>query len=433
MLNTLQSSLVMSPQQSSTDLLMNNEQTDSTADTSAKGAEELFAVMLLGMVENGVLPEDNTMHINIEALVSADPNLKDAIPQDLLMQFLESGGENGQALENFLEQLTGHEIDLNQMLAKNLNQVTEILEQQGINTQAIIETIDPRLLNKQTLAIESSKEKGTLELSFVDLPKNSVQQSSIVQLPQQLQKELRLQTNLVQNPAVELSQNVEKSAVDLLNTIDKNFLQENFSDKSGQFLEKLQSMIAKNTISTSTNATVPATAMPSTMPFTPASAESPILVRSLQVNAPVTQGEWGQQFNDQILWLGSQQVKAASIKLNPAELGPVEVNIKVRNDIASIQFNSHSGQVRELIEQALPRLKEMMNEQGLQLADVDVQDNSQQQAMKKQNTSGFSKGSENGTQDFFEQLNTEEGDEIADVTSSALVQRLSRGLVDYFA
>ena len=99
------------------------------------------------------------------------------------------------------------------------------------------------------------------------------------------------------------------------------------------------------------------------------------------------------------------------------------------NDVASIQFNSHSVQVRELIEQSLPRLRDQLGEQGIHLSDVDVQDGAQQQAMKKQNDGD--KSTNAGNNNFFNELN--EDDTTNQSLVSEVVKKVKVGLVDYFA
>lgn len=92
------------------------------------------------------------------------------------------------------------------------------------------------------------------------------------------------------------------------------------------------------------------------------------------VTVPVAFGQagWEDAFGERIQWLVSQKVQGAQVKLNPANLGPMEVRIQMQNDQASIQFSSHHAVVREALEAALPRLREMLEASGLQLVDVDV-------------------------------------------------------------
>lgn len=159
-------------------------------------------------------------------------------------------------------------------------------------------------------------------------------------------------------------------------------------------------------------------------------------IKTTQLSVPLNLGnsdseaQWTKNFNEQVVLLSNQQTKVATLKLRPAELGPVEVHIHMNKDAANIQFNSHHSQVRELIEQALPRLREMMTEQGIQLADVDIQSGSQQN-FKKEFNSGSGDSHEQNQQT--NSISTaHDSDQPAGTEEQKIVSQLKQGLVDYF-
>lgn len=112
--------------------------------------------------------------------------------------------------------------------------------------------------------------------------------------------------------------------------------------------------------------------------------------QDVHIDLPVGQPKWGGDFAQKIVWLTFQQHQVAEIRLNPSHLGPVEVMLSITQDQATAQFSSPHLAVREAIEQALPRLREMMAENGIQLGNVMVgadsfqQDNRQQQAYRSE-------------------------------------------------
>lgn len=117
----------------------------------------------------------------------------------------------------------------------------------------------------------------------------------------------------------------------------------------------------------------------------------------IQVNQPVGQAKWGGEFAQKVVWLTSQQQQVAEIHLNPAHLGPVEVMLTITQDQATAQFLSPHSAVREAIEQALPKLREMMAENGIQLGNVMVGADSFQQENRQQHASHSDKGNANMT------------------------------------
>lgn len=96
----------------------------------------------------------------------------------------------------------------------------------------------------------------------------------------------------------------------------------------------------------------------------------------LDVSAPVAQAEWAQNVGDRIQWMVGQRLQGAEIRLNPAHLGPMEVKVQMHNDQASIQFLASHQAVRDALEAALPRLREMLGSQGVDLVNVDISDRS---------------------------------------------------------
>ena len=92
------------------------------------------------------------------------------------------------------------------------------------------------------------------------------------------------------------------------------------------------------------------------------------------ISTPVRDAAWGQKLGEQVITLTNNQIKTADIKLTPADLGPLRVRISLDEGAASITFVAQSAVTREAIEQALPRLREMMAESGLSLGQTDVSD-----------------------------------------------------------
>ena len=82
--------------------------------------------------------------------------------------------------------------------------------------------------------------------------------------------------------------------------------------------------------------------------------------------------QWGQGLGRQMLWMVNQNMHSAEMRLNPANLGPIEVRIDIDEDQVSVAFNSRHAVVREALEQAIPRLREMFDANGMNLANTDI-------------------------------------------------------------
>ncbi len=116
----------------------------------------------------------------------------------------------------------------------------------------------------------------------------------------------------------------------------------------------------------------PLSAAASPTALQPPGAAGSSALPSVSVQVPFQQANWDQALGERIQWLMGQRLQGAQIKLNPAHLGPMEVRIQMQHDQASIQFTSAHAVVRDALEAALPRLRDMFESAGVQLVNVDV-------------------------------------------------------------
>ncbi|WP_110284283.1 flagellar hook-length control protein FliK [Halomonas sp. LBP4] len=103
--------------------------------------------------------------------------------------------------------------------------------------------------------------------------------------------------------------------------------------------------------------------------------------------APLASPAWPQQFTQQV---GQQLVmlgqrggeQRIELHLNPAELGPLTVSLKVSEQAAQAQFLSAHAPVRSAVEQAIPQLREALAEQGISLGEASVGEQSRDGAAR---------------------------------------------------
>ena len=104
----------------------------------------------------------------------------------------------------------------------------------------------------------------------------------------------------------------------------------------------------------------------------PAGSEKSSQRPLLDLTRPFDHPQWPDELGQRLLWMHGKTMQVAELRVNPQHLGPIEVRIEMRDDQTTIQFTSHHAVVREAIESALPRLRELFGLQQLQLAQVDV-------------------------------------------------------------
>lgn len=99
---------------------------------------------------------------------------------------------------------------------------------------------------------------------------------------------------------------------------------------------------------------------------------------------------WNQALGQKVVWMIQGAQQTATLTLNPPDLGPMQVTLNVSNNQATANFTAHQPEVRHALEAAMPRLREMLNDAGIQLGQSSVSAGSpnQQQASGEQQRGG---------------------------------------------
>ncbi len=109
---------------------------------------------------------------------------------------------------------------------------------------------------------------------------------------------------------------------------------------------------------------------------------------STAIPLPVQDPGWSNAFANRITWMVRDKVQTAEIRLNPERLGPIEVRIELNDDQARVTISSQHAAVRDIIDSSMPRLREMLNAQGFNLADAQVTDQSLKDRRQQQAQDG---------------------------------------------
>lgn len=127
----------------------------------------------------------------------------------------------------------------------------------------------------------------------------------------------------------------------------------------------------------------------------------------LAVQPSMQSSAWNQVLSSRVVWMAREGIQEASLKLNPANLGSVEVKLNMHNDQANVLFIAQNAATRDALEQALPKLRESFAENGMELADADVAEQEFQQESEEA-ASRDSGHSSNGQQSQHEQENEQQ-------------------------
>ncbi|MDN2702406.1 flagellar hook-length control protein FliK [Janthinobacterium sp. SUN100] len=135
---------------------------------------------------------------------------------------------------------------------------------------------------------------------------------------------------------------------------------------------------------------------------------------------------WDQQLGQKVVWMAAGGDQSATLTLNPPDLGPVQVVLTVTNDQADAAFMSAQPEVRQALEAAMPRLREMMSEAGIAFGSATVSAGTpEQQDQGNREASGGRRGNGQG--------GGVTGGEIAIAPAAGGRSRPSLSAVDTFA
>ncbi|TVO57263.1 flagellar hook-length control protein FliK [Denitromonas halophila] len=92
----------------------------------------------------------------------------------------------------------------------------------------------------------------------------------------------------------------------------------------------------------------------------------------IHVGTPASDAAWGDAVANRVLWLVGQNNSKAELILTPPHLGKLEISLTVTGDTTTAQFTAATPAAREALEQAMPRLREMLEQAGVTLTDSNV-------------------------------------------------------------
>ena len=106
------------------------------------------------------------------------------------------------------------------------------------------------------------------------------------------------------------------------------------------------------------------------------------------IETPVRSQAFPAELADKVVWLAGRQSQVAELSLNPPHMGTLEVRLSISGSEAGAQFYSPHPVVREAMEAAMPRLRELMAQAGISLGDTQVRD----QAFAQRDMGGSPRG-----------------------------------------
>jgi flagellar hook-length control protein FliK len=142
------------------------------------------------------------------------------------------------------------------------------------------------------------------------------------------------------------------------------------------------------------------------------------------INLPLKHPQWGQSLGQRIVFMSNNSLQQAQITLNPQNLGQIQVTLQLdKEQKMHISLAAQNGMTRESMESALPRLREMMEQAGVQVASVDIRE---QKQTFSENESSHAQNGKNRTEHSLAEEAFVEESALATVGSTD-------NIVDYYA
>lgn len=134
---------------------------------------------------------------------------------------------------------------------------------------------------------------------------------------------------------------------------------------------------------------------------------------------------WAAEVGNQVSWMVGRNEARAELQLTPPSLGKLGVSIQVNGEQTTAQFVAASQAARDALEQAMPRLREVLQQAGIELGETHVSTSNEQ---------SFAHGDEPSSQSGgFARGDDTDADVPLSHTASSMPIRSGSGLVDTFA
>lgn len=149
------------------------------------------------------------------------------------------------------------------------------------------------------------------------------------------------------------------------------------------------------------------------------------------LNAQLGSDEWQQALSQQIVMFSRNGQQNAELRLHPADLGAIQISLKLDNDQAQINLVSGHSHVRAALEAAIPQLRSALAESGINLGESQVSSDSSAQGQSFQQQQETRRDGQHGRFSLAQESDT---DITPIAVPAALQARVNgNGAVDTFA
>jgi hypothetical protein len=113
-------------------------------------------------------------------------------------------------------------------------------------------------------------------------------------------------------------------------------------------------------------------------------------LRAAEMKSDISDSKWGDEFSQKVHVLINSKTKEAKISMNPRELGSIKVRVEQSDNDLKLSFTSATSRVSEVIETNLFKLKDLIQNEGMNLVDVSVSSQDREEQNNDNNKGGRS-------------------------------------------
>lgn len=77
-------------------------------------------------------------------------------------------------------------------------------------------------------------------------------------------------------------------------------------------------------------------------------------------------------FDQRIAWMADQRITHAEMRVSPEGAGPIDVRLQIEGHRVTAQFSAANADVRQALEAGMDRLRDLLGQRGMELADAQV-------------------------------------------------------------
>lgn len=309
--------------------------------------------------------------------------------------------------------LSSIEKTMSDVVAKNTGDVTASPAKRAVGENATSKR--DHAVAEQESILQQQLQSDTMEITATSLPASAARSDSNSPLPS-LATAVQARAEAQSNAAQGASQSGEQKSGEQKEQSWSGAMQQAQSEQSKAAAERfdasaepehvlneeplqraLNSQSANSLVGTGQSSTSPALATAAStaqviqsqgsavvQPASPSPTVSELLKQPLNLLAADASG----QLRERLVMMVRNSVHSAEIKLDPAELGSMHIRVSMQQDQASVQFLVQQAHAKEILEEQLPKLRDMLGEQGIELADGQVSQQQPGQQQQQQTAGG---------------------------------------------